>query len=99
MVRRQISEQITSAISIAWYFTTKSGGIWLNLPQLAGESPRPPLFQVGSRAGEPAVGGGFPAPLFRLRDGCTLPPWPRFQPPPRQTQRADVGIEMRRAQR
>src|SRR5712664_1167523 len=49
----------------------------------------PPLLQVGSRAGAPAVGGGFPVPLFRLRDGFTIPPWPRFQPPPRQTQRAD----------
>jgi integrase len=29
MFRRQISEEITSTISIAWYFTTKSGGIWL----------------------------------------------------------------------
>ena len=28
-------------------------------------------------------------PLFRLRHGFTIPPWPRFQPPPRQTQRAD----------
>src|SRR4029453_5433651 len=50
-----------------------------------GVSPSP----VGSRAGAPAVGGGFPVPLFRLRDGFTIPPWPRFQPPPRQTQRAD----------
>src|SRR5215475_14948762 len=48
--------------------------------------PQPP--QVGSRAGAPAVGGGFPALLLRLQDGCTVPPWPRFQPPPRQTQRA-----------
>ena len=44
--------------------------------------------EVGSRAGAPAVGGGFPVPLFRLRSGFTVPPWPRFQPPPRQTQRA-----------
>ena len=28
MLRRQISEEITSTISIAWYFTTKSDGIW-----------------------------------------------------------------------
>src|SRR5262245_15707729 len=49
--------------------------------------PSPP--PVGSRAGAPAVGGGFPVPLFRLRNGFTIPPWPRFQPPPRQTQRAD----------
>ena len=48
----------------------------------------PPLPPVGSRAGAPAVGGGFPVPLFRWRDGCTMPPWPRFQPPPRQTPRA-----------
>src|SRR5215475_11544818 len=66
----------------------------LNLRQSVGESPRPPLLQVGSRAGAPAVGGGFPALLFRLQGGCTIPPWPRFQPPPRQTQRAAVGIEM-----
>src|SRR5215813_1809942 len=52
-------------------------------------SPLTPLLQVGSRAGAPAVGGGFPVPLFRLRNGFTIPPWPRFQPPPRQTQRAD----------
>ena len=44
--------------------------------------------EVGSRAGAPAVGGGFPVPLFRVRVGVTIPPWPRFQPPPRQTQRA-----------
>ena len=49
-------------------------------------SPGPP--PVGSRAGAPAVGGGFPVPLFRLRNGFTMPPWLRFQPPPRQTQRA-----------
>src|SRR5215469_11396634 len=48
-----------------------------------------PPVEVGSRAGAPAVGGGFPVPLFRLRHGFTIPPWPRFQPPPRQTQRAD----------
>ena len=53
-------------------------GIW-------GEDP----LQVGSRAGAPAVGGGFPVPLCRSRNGFTFPPWPRFQPPPRQTQRAD----------
>src|SRR5262245_62875038 len=52
-------------------------------------SPLTPLLQVGSRAGAPAVGGGFPVPLFRSRNGFTFPPWPRFQPPPRQTQRAD----------
>src|SRR5206468_7350249 len=27
---------------------------------------------VGSRAGAPAVGGGFPVPLFRLRNGFTI---------------------------
>jgi hypothetical protein len=42
---------------------------------------------VGSRAGASAVDGGFPVPLFRLRGGFTMPPWPRFQPPPRQTGR------------
>src|SRR5262249_29635978 len=51
--------------------------------------PHPSPPPVGSRAGAPAVGGGFPALLFRLQDGFTVPPWPRFQPPPRQTQRAD----------
>jgi|SoiMethySBSTD1v2_1073268.scaffolds.fasta_scaffold53500_1 hypothetical protein len=28
MVRHQISKEITSVISTAWYFTTQSGGIW-----------------------------------------------------------------------
>jgi hypothetical protein len=28
MFRCQTSEKITSTISMAWYFTTKSGGIW-----------------------------------------------------------------------
>ena len=28
MVRHQISKEITSVISTAWYFTTHSGGIW-----------------------------------------------------------------------
>jgi hypothetical protein len=32
MVRRQISETITSIISSSWYFTTKSDGIWKQLP-------------------------------------------------------------------
>jgi hypothetical protein len=31
MFRRQISEEIASTISTAWYFTTKSGGMWYNL--------------------------------------------------------------------
>jgi hypothetical protein len=31
MVPRQISEKITSTISIAWYPTTKSDGIWDNV--------------------------------------------------------------------
>ncbi len=31
MFLRQISEEITSTISTAWYFTTKSGGIWFFL--------------------------------------------------------------------
>jgi hypothetical protein len=44
---------------------------------------------VGSRTGARTVGGGFPAALFRLRDGGTVPPWPRFQFPPRQTGQAD----------
>src|SRR6516165_8108957 len=57
------------------------------LQSMEGSLP-PPLLQVGSRAGAPAVGGGFPVPLFRSRNGFTFPPWPRFQPPPRQTQRA-----------
>ena len=36
-------------------------------------------FWVGSRTGARTVGGGFPAALFRLRGGVTVPPWPRFQ--------------------
>jgi hypothetical protein len=36
-----------------------------------------------------AIGGGFPAMLFRLRGGVTVPPWPRFQFPPRQTEHAN----------
>src|SRR5262245_600776 len=55
--------------------------------------------QVGSRTGARTLGGGFPAGLFRLLGGFTVPPSSRFQLPPRQTQRADVGIEMQRAQR
>jgi hypothetical protein len=47
-----------------------------------------PPVEVGSRAGAPAVGGGFPVPLFRLQGGFTIPPWPRFQPLSRRTQRA-----------
>ena len=50
--------------------------------------PAPPA-RVGSRTGARTVGGGFPAKLFRLLGGFTVPPWPRFQLPPRQTQRAD----------
>jgi hypothetical protein len=38
MFRRQISEEITSTISMAWYFTTKSGGIG-NYPLDAGTLP------------------------------------------------------------
>jgi hypothetical protein len=43
---------------------------------------------VGSRAGARTVGEGFPGGLFRLPVGFTVPPWPRFQLPPRQTERA-----------
>ena len=50
--------------------------------------PSSPL-RVGSRTGARRVGGGFPAALFRLRDGVTIPPWPRFQFPPRQSEHAD----------
>ena len=50
--------------------------------------PAPPA-RVGSRTGARALGGGFPAELFRLLGGFTVPPWSRFQLPPRQTQRAD----------
>jgi hypothetical protein len=32
MFRRSIGEKLTSTISIAWYFTTKSGGIWKMSP-------------------------------------------------------------------
>ena len=28
MFRRSIGEKLTSTLSMAWYFTTKSGGIW-----------------------------------------------------------------------
>jgi len=31
-----------------------------------------PPVEVGSRAGAPAVGGGFPVPLFRLWHGFTI---------------------------
>ena len=44
---------------------------------------------VGSRTGARAVGGGLPRTLFRLGSGFTVPPWPRFQFPPRQTEQAD----------
>jgi hypothetical protein len=47
------------------------------------------LDLVGSRAGARTVGEGFPSGLFRLPVGFTVPPWPRFQLPPRQTERAD----------
>ena len=30
----------------------------------------------------PALGGGFPFPLFRLQDGCTFPPWLTFPEAP-----------------
>src|SRR6266851_6995732 len=50
----------------------------------------PTGLQVGSRTGARTVGGGFPAERLRLRGGCTVPPWPRFQLPPRQTPHADV---------
>src|ERR1039457_5311554 len=46
-------------------------------------------LRVGSRTGARRVGGGFPATLFRLRAGVTVPPWPRFQFPPRQSEHAD----------
>jgi hypothetical protein len=36
MFRLQISEEITSIISTAWYFTTKSGGIWDFSPDALG---------------------------------------------------------------
>src|SRR5262249_58825556 len=52
-------------------------------------SVTPPRSGVGRQTGALAVAGGFQAELFRLRGGFTLPPWPRFQLPPRQTQRAD----------
>ena len=44
---------------------------------------------VGSRTGARTVGGGFPSTLFRSGDGFTIPPWSRFQFPPRQTEHAD----------
>jgi hypothetical protein len=36
MLRCQISERITSTISISWYSTTKSGGIWKSLEEQIG---------------------------------------------------------------
>jgi hypothetical protein len=36
MSRHQISEKISSTISMAWYFTTKSGGIWKRLSHFQG---------------------------------------------------------------
>ena len=50
MLFRQIGERITSIISIAWYFTTKSGGIWkirhqfflIRPPAAAQRVPPPP---------------------------------------------------------
>jgi hypothetical protein len=41
MFRRQISEKISSTISTAWYFTTKSGGICNKL------QPGPPAANTG----------------------------------------------------
>ena len=63
--------------------------VWIqgDFTYIAEDGTATPLSRVGSRAGAPAVGGGFPLSLFRLRGGFTIPPWPRFQPPPRQTVR------------
>jgi hypothetical protein len=66
-----------------WGFSPKPSNVAaLGLPKLrwigCGRGPllafslSPP--PVGSRAGAPAVGGGFPVPLFRLRGGFTIPP-------------------------
>src|SRR3984893_3553051 len=68
------------------------------LPALssAGASLAEPCFvstsrsSVGSRTGARIEGGGFPATLFRLSGGFTVPPWPRFRFPPRQTEQADL---------
>ena len=49
-------------------------------------------FDVRGRdkfAARTTLGGGFPAGLFRLLGGFTVPPSSRCQLPPRQTQRAD----------
>jgi 5-methylcytosine-specific restriction endonuclease McrA len=40
MVRRQISWKITSALSMPWHFTTKSGGIWFSLEDTWGGSEK-----------------------------------------------------------
>src|SRR5215469_13033234 len=41
-----------------------------------------PASMVGIELGHRAVGGGFPISPFRLRDGFTIPPGPRFPRPP-----------------
>jgi hypothetical protein len=35
------------------------------------------------------TGGGLPCPPFRLRDGISFPPWPRFPRPPNNPGRPD----------
>src|SRR5262249_54108098 len=40
------------------------------------------LFGRDRAGARRCLGGGFPAPPFRLRSGFTVPPWPRFPRPP-----------------
>ncbi len=56
---------------------------------LSGPASRRVLFQLGSNSGAPAVGGGLPSPLFRLRIGFSFPPWLRFRRPPYNPVRPD----------
>jgi hypothetical protein len=52
------------------------------------------LFQNGSAGRDRtrtrrSAGGGLPFPPFRLRDGISFPPWPRFPRPPNNPGRPD----------
>ena len=65
-----------------------SGGYFQSPVRVGSAIARPIPPPVGSRTGARTVGGGFPDEFFRLLGGFTVPPWPRFQLPPRQTQHA-----------
>src|SRR6266699_2420835 len=67
---------------------SSASGACVGVLNSAGGSPLPAGLHVGSRTGARTVGEGFPTELFRLLGGFTIPPWPRFQLPPRQTERA-----------